>query len=61
MADNRLSYRVMDNCPGAGWYWEVMRGDEIVSRGLADTHAEAVAQAALIMHAPEPVQLRQSA
>jgi hypothetical protein len=51
MADDQFSYRVMDNCPGPGWYWEVYRGEKIVARGLADTRHEAVAQVAVAMHA----------
>src|SRR5690349_7373083 len=36
VTEDQLSCRVMDNCPGPGWYWEVFRGGKIVARGLAE-------------------------
>jgi hypothetical protein len=45
MANEQLFCRITDNHPGAGWYWEVMRQDQIMVSGLADTHAAAVVEA----------------
>jgi hypothetical protein len=41
-----LECRIMQNHPGTGWYWEVVESREVVARGLAETHREAVSQAA---------------
>jgi hypothetical protein len=39
-----IDYRIMQK--GAGWYWEVTRdANEVIARGIADTHAQARAQA----------------
>src|SRR5262249_61769122 len=40
-----LKYRIMQNRPGPGWYWEVVTDHEVIARGLADTRAEARVQA----------------
>ena len=37
-------FHILDNLPGPGWYWEIIDNHEIVARGLADTHAAAVAE-----------------
>ena len=40
--------RIMQN--GSGWYWEVVTYDnEVVARGLADTHSQARANASKSM------------
>jgi hypothetical protein len=56
-----VEYRIMQNHPGAGWYWEVVEAREVVARGLVDTHREAVSQAAEIARAVRDEQLQQSA
>jgi hypothetical protein len=45
MANEKLFCRVIDNYTGAGWYWEVMRQDQVMASGRAATHAAAVVQA----------------
>ena len=57
----RLEYRIMQNRPGPGWYWEVVESREVLARGLADTHREAVSQAAEVARAPRGEQLQRSA
>jgi hypothetical protein len=43
--DAILQQRIMPN-NGAGWYWEVVRPTgEVIARGVADTHAQARAEA----------------
>jgi hypothetical protein len=59
-ADDQLSYRVMDNCPGPGWHWEVLCGGKIVARGLAVTRHKAVAQVAAAVYAQNASPLRRS-
>lgn len=54
-------YRIMQNGPGHGWYWEVVESREVVARGLADTHREAVSQAAEVARAAQGEQLQQIA
>jgi len=44
MARN-VEYRIMQNRPGPGWYWELVESRDVVARGLADTHREAISQA----------------
>ena len=41
-----LETRIMQN--GAGWYWEVTQGNEVIAQGLADTHASARAEASKV-------------
>jgi hypothetical protein len=41
-----LQTRIMQN--GSGWYWEVIRGDEVIGQGVADTHAGARAAASKV-------------
>lgn len=41
-----LQTRIMQK--GAGWYWEVTQGDEVIAQGVADTHAGARAQASKV-------------
>jgi hypothetical protein len=42
-----LRHRILEN-NGAGWYWEVVSGtDDVVARGLADTHVRACEEAQL--------------
>jgi hypothetical protein len=41
-----LETRIMQN--GSGWYWEVTQGDEVIARGVADTHAGARAEASKV-------------
>jgi hypothetical protein len=57
----KLEYRIMQNQPGAGWYWEVVESREVVARGLADTHREAVSQTAEVARAARGEQLQRSA
>ena len=57
----KLEYRIMQNHPGTGWYWEVVESREVVARGLADTHREAVSHAAEVARAAWGEQLQRSA
>ena len=41
--DHPPQTRIMSN--GSGWYWEVVTGDSVVARGIAETHAQARADA----------------
>ena len=42
--DHPKQTRIMQN--GAGWYWEVVTNDrDVIARGVADTHAQARADA----------------
>jgi|RhiMethySRZTD1v2_1073278.scaffolds.fasta_scaffold51448_9 hypothetical protein len=59
MANEKLFCRVMDNHPGAGCYWQVMRQDQIMASGLATTHAAAVVQAGHSKHELERDSTRQ--
>ena len=56
-----LECRIMQNRPGTGWYWEVVESREVVARGLAETHREAVSQAADVARAARGEQLQRSA
>lgn len=38
-----IQIRIMQN--GHGWYWEVMQDRDVLARGIADTHAQARADA----------------
>jgi hypothetical protein len=41
---HHLQQRIMQN--GNGWYWEVITAErEVIGHGIADTHAQAVADA----------------
>jgi hypothetical protein len=51
----------MQNHPGTGWYWEVVESREVVARGLAETHREAVSQAKEVARAAQGEQLQRSA
>jgi hypothetical protein len=37
-----VEYRIMQNRPGPGWYWEVIESRDVLARGIADTHRQAV-------------------
>ena len=42
--DHPAQARIMQN--GSGWYWEVVTdGRDVIARGIADTHARALADA----------------
>ena len=41
-----LQTRIMQN--GAGWYWEVIQGDEVIAQGVTDTHASARTEASKV-------------
>jgi hypothetical protein len=42
--DHNYQTRIMQN--GSGWYWEVVAQDHaVIARGVADSHAEARADA----------------
>ena len=41
---NAPEFRILEN--GDGWYWEVVAGQEVLARGVADTRVDAYAQAA---------------
>ena len=56
-----LEYRIMQNHPGLGWYWEVVESREVVARGLAASHREAVSQAAQVARAAQDEQIQRSA
>jgi hypothetical protein len=60
MARN-VEYRIMQSRPGAGWYWELVESREVVARGIADTHRDAVSQATEVARAVRGEQLQQSA
>ena len=60
MARN-VEYRIMQNLPGPGWYWEVVESREVLVRGLADTHRQAISQSAEAARAVRDEQLQQSA
>ena len=47
---DRLTYRLMENAPGPGWYWEIFNSDQLVIRGLAATQARAMAEIVEAMH-----------
>ena len=57
----KLEYRIMQNHPGTGWYWEVVESRKVVARGLAETHREAVSQAKEVARAAQGEQLQRSA
>ena len=57
----KLEYRTMQNHPGTGWYGEVVKSREVVARGLAETHREAVSQAKEVARAAQDEQLQRSA
>lgn len=57
----RLEYRIMQNHPGSGWYWEVVESREVLARGLADSHREAVSQTAEVARAAQDEQIQRSA
>ena len=61
MARSVVEYRIMQNRPGPGWYWELVESREVVARGIADTHREAVSQAIEAARAVRGEQLQQSA
>ena len=42
---SELSYKVSRNGHAGDWYWEVISGREVISRGLAATSAQARAEA----------------
>ena len=42
-----LQTRIMQH--GSGWYWEVIQGDEVIGQGVADTHAQARAEASKVV------------
>ena len=42
--DHPSQVRIMSN--GSGWYWEVVASDhDVIARGIAETHAQARADA----------------
>jgi hypothetical protein len=42
--DHPAQARILQN--GSGWYWEVViDGRDVIARGIADTHAQACADA----------------
>jgi hypothetical protein len=43
-AQGEMECRIMPSGGGC-WYWEVIRGHEVLGRGLADTEAEASEEA----------------
>lgn len=46
--------RIMQN--GCGWYWEVVtQGRDVIARGIADTHAQARADAEKASRTPPAV------
>ena len=45
MARNAFTYHISSNGAAGDFYWEVARGDEILSRGLAATRTKARAAA----------------
>ena len=47
---NQLQTRIMQN-GSKGWYWEVGRNAsyDVIARGIADTHAQARADAARVL------------
>jgi hypothetical protein len=53
--------RIMQNHPGPGWYWEVVESREVVARGLADTHREAVSQTSEVAREAQSERLKQTA
>lgn len=57
----KLDSRIMQNHPGTGWYWEVVESREVVARGLAETHRDAVSQAAEVERAAGSEQPQRSA
>jgi hypothetical protein len=56
-----LESRIMQNRPGPGWYWELVESREVLARGIADTHRQAVSQAAEVARTVRDEQLQQSA
>jgi hypothetical protein len=48
-----LSYRLMENAAGPGWYWEIFSSDQPLMRGLAATQVMAMAQITEVMHSLE--------
>ena len=57
----RLEYRIMQNYPGPGWYWEVVESSEVLAHDLAATHREAVSQTADVVQATREEQIQRSA
>jgi hypothetical protein len=42
---NHLSYRLMENAPGPGWYWEIFSSDKFrATRGMAMAEIREVMQ-----------------
>jgi hypothetical protein len=60
MARN-VEYRIMQNRPGPGWYWELVESREVLARGVADTHREAISQASEVARAVRNEPLQRSA
>jgi hypothetical protein len=56
-----VEYRIMQNLPGPGWYWEVVESREVLARGLADTHREAISQASKVARTARNEPLQRSA
>ena len=56
-----VEYRIMQTRPVPVWYWELVESRNVLARGIADTHREAVSQAAEIARAVRDEQLQQSA
>jgi hypothetical protein len=54
-----VEYRIMQNRPGPGWYWELVEPRNVLARGIADTPREAVSQAAEVARAVRDEQLQQ--
>jgi hypothetical protein len=54
-----VEYRIMQNRPCPGWYWELVEPRNVLARGIADTPREAVSQAAEVARAVRDEQLQQ--
>lgn len=51
--DHPHQTRIIQN--GAGWYWEVVTNDrDVIARGIAETHAQARADAEMATFADQP-------
>jgi hypothetical protein len=62
MTSIALKYRIMQNRPGSGWYWDVVsKSREVIARGIADTHKEATTQAREVARVTESERRQRSA
>jgi len=45
MGTQDVEFRIMPNSDGGGWYWEVIKSNHVIARGVTDTEPAACAAA----------------